>query len=130
MLSGNKKMGLKFSARRTTPYQKLASGDVIYLKESSGPVRGRVRVGKVTNIEITDPEQVMQFLSEHTDEIGINSEGQLMNIYRQNAARRYLCYWEITTHEILQYPVHIHKNDRRAWVAEYEPSEEIIVGFL
>jgi hypothetical protein len=130
MLGGAKKMGLKFSSRRTAPYQKIINGDIIYLKESSGPVRGRVRVGKVTNVEITDPEQIMQFLSEHSDAIGISNESQLMSVYLQNINRRYLCYWEMSNPEILQHPVLIRKNDRRAWVSGYEPSEEVLVGFL
>lgn len=130
MLGGAKKMGLKFSSRKTVPYQKLTNDDIIYLKESSGPVRGRIHVGQVTNIEITDSEQIMQFLSEHIDEIGISSESQLMNIYFQNANRRYLCYWEISSPEMLRHPVLIHKNDRRSWVAGYEPPEEVLVGFL
>jgi hypothetical protein len=130
MLDGTKKIGLKFSTRRTAPYQKLLNGDVIYLKESSGPVRGRVRADKVTNVEITDPEQIMQFLSRYIDEIGISSESQLMSIYFQNINRRYLCYWEMSKPEILQHPILIRKNDRRAWVYGYEPSEEVLVGFL
>lgn len=130
MLSNSKKMGIKFSLHKTAPYQKLTSGDTIYLKESSGPVRGRVRVGIVTNLEITDPGQVMQLLSEHADEIGISDESRLMSIYYQNAAKRYLCYWEITNPEPIRLPISIHKNDRRAWVVGYEPPEEVLVEFL
>lgn len=130
MLGGTKKIGLKFSSRKTAPYQKLTNDDIIYLKESSGPVRGRIYVGQVTNIEITDSEQIMQFLSEHIDEIGISSESQLMSIYFQNINRSYLCYWEISRPEILPYPVLIRKSDRRAWVSGYEPPEEVLVGFL
>ncbi len=129
MLNGTKTLGIKFSSRKTAPYLKLKDGDTLYLKESSGPVRGRVRVKSVINQELTDPEQVMQFLVDHSQKIGIKDETQLMNIWRQNMTRRYLCYWRMETPEAIHHPVYIQKADRRAWVAGYEPPEEVLIGF-
>lgn len=130
ILHGDKTLGIRFGTKRTAPYQKLKDGDYLYLKEASGPLRGRVRVSQVVNRELMGPEEVMEFLTEHAQELGITDEPLLMSIWRQNASKRYLCYWKMEAPEIIQHPVFIQKRDRRVWVVGYEPSEEVTVGFL
>lgn len=130
ILGGDKKLGCKFRRNKTVPYQKLQDGDYIYFKESSGPIRGRVRVTNVENRELTDPEETMAFLAAHAQEIGITSEEQLMDIWKANVGKRYLCSWIMEAPETIEHPVYIHKNDRRAWVVNYEPTEEVCAAFL
>lgn len=128
ILRGEKRFGLKFTTNRTAPYQKLKDGDVLYLKESSGPLFGRVKVNDVTNTEITDPEMVMDFLSKHATELNL-SEEHLMHLWRFNQSKKYLCYWRMENPESTHHPVAVHKADRRVWVAGYEPSEEVLAAF-
>ncbi len=130
MLNGSRTTGVKFLSKKTAPYQKLHVGDVVYLKDSSGPIRGRVNVGSVENVEFVEPEQIMQFLSEHSQDIGIESEEQLMAVWKGNANSRYLCWWKMSEPQYAKYPISIHKNDRRAWIANYNVPEEILVAFL
>ncbi len=130
MLRGDKKLGCKFRKNKTVPYKKLQDGDYLYFKESSGPIRGRVRVSNVQNRELTEPEEVMDFLATHSQEIGITSEAQLMEIWKLNANKRYLCSWIMESPETIERPIYIRKNDRRAWVVNYEPSEEVLAAFL
>lgn len=128
MLNGSRTIGLKFLSRKTAPYNNLHTKDTIYLKESSGPIRGRVIVASVSHIELTDPEQIMQFLSEHAGDIGIENETQLMDIWKRNANSRYLCWWTMTKPQSLTRGITIHKNDRRAWVADYDVPEEVLAA--
>lgn len=130
ILSGSKTQGCKFRNNKTAPYQKLHDGDYVYLKESSGPIRGRVRVSNVRNSELHGPEDVMAFLAAHTEDIGITSEAQLMDMWRHNVSKRYVCYWSMEAPERAHFPVLIHKSDRRAWIAGYEPGEEVAAAFL
>jgi hypothetical protein len=130
MLRGDKKLGCKFRKNKTVPYQKLHNGDYLYFKESSGPIRGRVRVANVHNKELTNPEETMDFLAAHSQEIGITSEAQLMEIWKLNAGKRYLCFWTMEAPETIEHPIFIQKNDRRAWVVNYEPDEEVLSAFL
>lgn len=130
MLRGDKKLGCKFRKNKTVPYQKLNDGDYLYFKESAGPIRGRVKVTNVSNKELVDAEEIMDFLVSHSKEIGIESEEQLLSIWRLNANKRYLCSWVMEAPETTKYPVPIKKNDRRAWVVDYQPSEEVLVAFL
>ena len=130
ILNGNKTFGSKFTTRKTPPYQNLKDGDYLYLKESSGPVRGRIRVSDVVHKELLDPEEIMDFLVEHFHDIGIHSERRLMDIWARNANKRYLCYWTINSPETARQPVSIYKRDRRSWVSNYEPSENVKAVFL
>jgi hypothetical protein len=128
MLKGEKKLGIKFSARKTAPYQKLRTGDIIYLKDSSGPIRGRVRVANVHNEEFVDPSQIMEFLTIHAAELGITNDAQLKRIWQKNSSTNYLCWWHIEQPEACE-PVDIQKNDRRAWVADYDVPEHVLASF-
>lgn len=130
MLRGDKKLGCKFRKNKTVPYKKLQNGDYLYFKESAGPIRGRVKVTNVENKELTHPEEVMEFLVANAEEIGVKSEGQLLEIWKLNANKRYLCSWTMITPETTEHPVFIQKHDRRAWVPDYRPSEEVLAAFL
>jgi hypothetical protein len=79
--------------------------DIIYLKESSGPVRGRIKVESVVDAEVKDPEEIMQFLAPRYKELGIKDEDHLL-------------------------PVRVFKRDMRNWVSDYEVPEELFVAFL
>lgn len=128
MLSGERSLGLKFLVRKTVPYEKLHEGDVVYLKEASGPVRGRVTVHSVHNIVLSDPEQVMEFLVAHAYEIGIE-DNQMADVWRKYAASRYLCWWRMDLPQSCA-PTYIMKRDRRVWVADFAVPEELAVAFL
>lgn len=102
----------------------------MYFKESAGPIRGRVKVVDVKNKELTNSEEVMGFLVSHSKDIGIESEDQLLEIWKLNANKQYLCSWTMEAPEVIEHPVYIRKKDRRAWVTDYHPSEEVLAGFL
>jgi hypothetical protein len=128
MLTGTKAMGFKFSSRRVAPYRQMQAGDIIYLKESSGPIRGRVHVHSVHNEELTDSRQIMEFLVTNASTIGISSDTQLNRIWKKNASSYYLCWWKMVSPEICD-PIYIQKNDRRAWVADYTVPEYVLASF-
>jgi hypothetical protein len=130
MLRGDKRLGCKFRNNKAAPYQKLHDGDYLYLKESSGPIRGRVRVTNVQHKTLTEPEEIMDFLVAHTPEIGITNDKQLMEIWKLNANKRYLCSWTMEASEPLEHPVFIRKYDRQTWVVDYEPDEGVLAAFL
>lgn len=130
MLRGDKKIGCKFRQNKTVPYQKLQNGDYLYFKESAGPIRGRVRVADVKNQELIGSEEIMDFLARHAKGIGIESEEQLLAVWKLNANKRYLCSWTMEVPETTRHSVYIPKKDRRAWVTDYHPSEEVLAAFL
>lgn len=129
MLAGVKTVDSKFTYRRTAPYARLREGDVVYLKESSGPVRGRITIGAVVDSELSEPEDIMRYLSPVYRELGIIDEEHLMRVWRSHASKRFVCQWRILKPERAHHPVRVYKNDMRTWVPDYDPPEELLVAF-
>jgi hypothetical protein len=129
MLVGRKTIDSKFSYRKTAPYLRIKPGDRIYLKESSGPIRGRVTVGKVVNQELRDPEDVMSFLAPFKKELGLQSESELMAIWRDRMNKKYVCQWTMLNPERAHSPVNIFKHDMRSWVVDYVVPEHVFFEF-
>jgi hypothetical protein len=130
LLSGKRTMDMKFHTTKSAPYDKLRNGDCIYLKESSGPIYGRVFVSDVAFVEIYDPEQIRSFLKSHSIELDMLNESHIERIVQRCCGRRYLSYWHISRAERSLYPVIVYKRDRRTWVVGYEPDDEVSSSFL
>ena len=130
MLDGKKTIDSKFTYRKTAPYKQLSIGDVIYFKESSGPIRGRVTVTEVTNQELQGPDQVMDFLAPHYIKLGIKNDAHLLKVWQMHAEKRYVCQWHMSRPEYISHPVSILKRDRRIWVADYIVPDEVRAAFL
>ena len=129
MLEGIKTVDSKFMFRRTVPYKCISIGDVIYLKESSGPIRGRIRVDAVVDQALQDPQEVMEFLAPHCLQLGIKDEAHLMRVWEANVAKRYVTQWRMSCPEPIAYPVYIIKHDMRIWISDYNVPEEVMVAF-
>ena len=114
ILSGDKTIESRFSKRRSAPFGKVSEGDVVFMKESGGRVKGAFRVGKVDTIEKLTyelriaidtcfREQIFgtPYFTEHWDQWKASNHATLIHIA-----------------ETLEFntPFAIHKRDPRAWV--------------
>ena len=114
ILSGDKTIESRFSKRRSAPFGKVSEGDVVFMKESGGLVKGAFRVGKVDTIEkltyelriaidASFREQIFgtPYFTEHYDKWKASKHATLIHIA-----------------ETLEYntPFAIEKRDPRAWV--------------
>jgi hypothetical protein len=129
MLAGLKTIDSKFSFRRTAPYKKLDEGDVIYLKESSGPIRGRVFVSHVVHEELTGPDHLMEFLAPYATQLGIKDEAHLMQVWQQHHDKRYVCQWHMINPQSISRPVRINKHDMRSWIVDWPVPPEVWYAF-
>jgi hypothetical protein len=112
LLSGQKKVESRFSVNRISPFGKVNSGDVIFVKESAGPIVG-------------------YFIASFTDYIQINSIADLRKIEEKYGAQ--ICsdanktFWQ--DRKETKYasligvegvrticPIEIQKRDRLSWV--------------
>lgn len=130
MLSGKKTLDSKFSYRRTAPYRRLKVGDTIYLKESSGPVRGRIRVASVVDVDVQNPDQIMEYLAPRYKDLGIKDEAHLMQVWKTHSSKKYITQWEMDSPQEINYPVRVFKRDMRNWVSDYDVPEELLVAFM
>jgi len=129
MLQGSKTIDSKFSYRKTAPYQRLQPGDVIYLKESSGPIRGRVFVTQVVHDVLETPDEVLSYLAPQYKALGIKNEAHLMKVWEAQAEKRYVCQWHMDNPQVLHEPANIIKRDMRSWVVDYDLPEHVVLAF-
>lgn len=129
ILDGVKTRDNKFSYRRTAPYERLTPGDIIYLKESSGPIRGRVKVEEVTHKVLEGPEDVMEFLAPYYPELGIKDESHLHKVWVAQRDKLYVTQWTMVDPEVANPAAYIIKHDMRGWVTGYEPPVNVLAAF-
>jgi len=131
MLNGEKTIDIKLSTQKIAPYEKLHKNDWIYLKESGGPVVGRVQVAEVENIdlEMKEPQHLFNILSKIIKEVGLKDESHAKNMYEKKKHCRYVCLFKLKNPQRIQNSVKIYKNDRRVWVPDYKLPLELEVLF-
>jgi len=89
----------------------LKKGQRIYLKESSGPVRGAARAGKVVFRRINGSEDLRRIREEYGK--GIMAKD---GFWESNCGARYCTLIFLEGVRALRKPFRISKNDMRGWV--------------
>ena len=118
ILDGSKTIESRFSKVRCAPFGKVNEGDVVFMKESSGLVKGAFRVGKVETFENLTTGQICDlFYKEYREQIFTSAVSAEM---RQPPEKWLTAKHATLIHiaETLEYhtPFSIDKTDRRAWI--------------
>ncbi len=129
MLLGTKTVDVKLSYRKMAPYKKLAEGDVVYIKESAGPIVGRFTINKVKDVEIINPNQILDMLFDIRDEVGLETDEAVLKMYNKVMYKKYMTIFWFENPEKLVPPIKIIKSDRRVWVPDYNIPDEIYYSF-
>jgi ASC-1-like (ASCH) protein len=74
ILEGKKTVESRFLKVRKEPLGKVSVGDVLFLKESSGPVCGRATVAAVKFFEDLSPEKIKKIKAQYNHLIGGSEE--------------------------------------------------------
>ncbi|MBN2128636.1 MAG: ASCH domain-containing protein [Sedimentisphaerales bacterium] len=74
LLSGEKKVECRLSRIKCAPYGRIVVGEPVWLKESSGPIRGRGVVTQVQYFEGLTPTKVRELHQRYNEHI-LGSEG-------------------------------------------------------
>ncbi len=72
VLSGEKTIESRLTKTRRAPFGKIATGDTIYFKQSSGPIRAVATAGKVVTLTDLNPQRVCEIRDQYNDQIGGN----------------------------------------------------------
>lgn len=129
MMDGTKTLDIKWSYNRIAPYNKLNKGDYIYIKETSGPVVGRLNVTEVKFMEIFHPDQILDIFLNVMDEIGLDDEEHAKRVTKRMSGKRYATLFKFSNPEPLRYPIRIEKHDRRVWIADYKLPIELKLAY-
>ena len=121
IFSGEKTIESRFSKVRCAPYGKIESGDLVYMKQSSGPILGCFNVKNVEYFEVDDIVCYNIFVRYH-EEIFPNFEDEKHYIHRWLECK-YATLIHVEKVLKLDSSIKIEKKDRRAWVDDYELPE-------
>ena len=110
ILAGRKTVESRFMKTERAPFGKIATGDRLFFKASSGPVRATGRAGKVMDFENLTPKRVERIKRTYNGRI-VGSEEYWAE---KSGSKCGVLVWleEVKAIE----PVWIDKRDWRAWV--------------
>ena len=110
ILEGRKRIELRLYKTKHPAFERVFTGDKLFLKVSSGPVSAIVAVEKVKTFENLTPERIMGLKQRYNHDIGGDDE----HWHNKMDSKYCLLVWlkDVKTIE----PVRIYKKDWRAWV--------------
>lgn len=129
ILSGEKAADIKILNKRIAPFHKVSEGDIVFLKESGGGVRGSVSIKSVNNYTFDDPSKLLKLMENVAKDLGMRDLNAVIPWWEKVAGKRYATVFYFAEPYRLKKDVKIIKNDRRSWVTDYIPSFEIISAF-
>lgn len=108
ILEGTKTIESRLGKRKLPPYEKVAKGDLILFKQSSGPIKGKA---EVENVFFVENPNVNYLKWKYNDLIcGAN------DYWEMKQSSRYASLILLTNVQKFVEPVYIQKSDGRAWV--------------
>ncbi len=115
ILQGSKTVECRLSQRRTIPFGLVEPGDMLWLKETSGPIRATAMVRSVQSIHPLDANTLNTLQARFSEPMQVDP---LFFIQRRLA--NFATFITLADVQPLT-PFGIYKQDRRAWVILSEP---------
>jgi ASC-1-like (ASCH) protein len=119
IIDGKKTVESRFSTRKFAPYNRVEKGDVVLLKQSSGPIVGICQVSYVWFYQL-DPESWRTIKEGFADAIC----AQDPDFWKQREAASFATLMRIQNVKPIE-PIKFTKRDRRGWVVLYESSNQL-----
>jgi dephospho-CoA kinase len=118
IFSGRKTMDSRFSENRIVPYGRIGKGEIVYMKETSGPIRGRAAVGEVYEFSNITPNLLAQLKSTYDKFLLAGDE-----YWRIKTSARYgvIVKFE-NVHQLPPFSIHV--NNRSGWLCYPNPQIE------
>lgn len=123
ILDGKKTVESRFSTRRFAPYNRVEKGDVVLLKQSSGPIVGVCQVTYVWFYQL-EPESWLTIKKDFAAAIC----AQDPNFWKEREAASFATLMQIKHVKSIE-PIKFAKRDRRGWVVLYESSGQLQLDF-
>ena len=120
ILDGSKTIESRFTKVRCAPYGKIHADDLVYMKESGGPVKGQFTVAEVETFDNLTDDIVDQIYDKHCEKI-------LVNTYDYDTPplkwyfSRYATLIHVTDVIVYGNPFHYKQKGRSAWLLLDEP---------
>ena len=139
ILDGRKTIGSWFTKTRRAPYGKVNKDDIIYMKESGGPVKGQFTVVEVETFDTITPVKVLDIYANYGQQIfGIRHFSEEWDeLYKSGALVEELKDWNNSKYATLIHitdvipfpkPISFPKRDQRSWVLLDEPLKQTLMA--
>ena len=110
VMNGEKKIESRFSKNKIAPYDSIQEGDVIFFKETSGPIIGKAIAKKIKFFSNLDKSKIQILKSQYQSVLCTTD-----NFWNKKIDSSYATL--ISLQEIKEIePIIIEKKDRRPWV--------------
>ena len=132
ILDGRKTIGSWFTKTRRAPYGKVNKDDIIYMKESGGPVKGMFTVFEVETLDTITSVDVLDIYANYGQQIfGIRHFSEEWDeLYKSGSLAEELKDWNNSKYATLIHitdpiafaePFPFPKRDQRSWVLLDKP---------
>ena len=119
ILDGKKTVESRFSTRRFAPYNRVDKGDVVLLKQSSGPIVGVCQVACAWFYQL-DPESWQTIREDFAADLC----AQDPDFWKEREAASFATLMRIRHVKSIE-PIKFAKRDRRGWVVLHESSGQL-----
>jgi hypothetical protein len=119
ILDGKKTVESRFSSRRFAPYNRVDKGDVVLLKQSSGPIVGVCQVAYVWFYQL-DPESWQTIREDFAAALC----AQDPDFWKEREAASFATLMRIQHVKSIE-PINFAKRDRRGWVVLHEGTGQL-----
>jgi hypothetical protein len=119
ILDGKKTVESRFSTRKFAPYNRVDKGDVVLLKQSSGPIVGLCQVNYVWFYQL-DPESWRTI----REDFAVVLCAQDPDFWKAREAASFATLMRIQHVKSIE-PIKFAKRDRRGWVVLHESSGQL-----
>lgn len=110
IIAGEKTIESRFSKARIPPFKMIKSGDVLFLKESSGPILALVQVANVEFFGPLGPGEADSLIDKHKKGLAVEESFRQAKQESRYATLIYL------GNVLPIKPISLTKTDRRAWI--------------
>ena len=110
ILNGQKTIESRFSSRRFAPYQRIRSGDIIFLKQSGGPITGLCEVDDAWFYQLDD--NAWNIIKREFATALCAQDPEFWNARKSASYATLIRVFNVISIR----PVFIEKRDRRGWV--------------
>lgn len=123
ILDGKKTIDSRFTKVRCAPYGKIDAGDLVYLKESSGPVKGQFIVAKVETYQDLTSETLHAINARYRHKIFVDS--QFRGFWEKWLVSKYATLIHVENVIAYQKPFRYPRKGRTAWILLDEPLTQV-----
>jgi len=102
-------MESRFSKNRIAPFEKIKTGDLVFLKASSGPIVGVFTAGKVEFIDL-DTTKLHYLRKEYSESLAVDD-----SFWMAQEAKRYVTLIEVTNLKRLP-RIKVEKRNMLGWM--------------